>query len=437
MRIKFLSVITCFLTLCIAFSACLDSDNDYDFTSDVSVYAFGLDTIYGKHYKFSIDQIEQRIFNRDSLPMYADTLLDSIVVDTFSIKAGAITSGDMDTIFIVGEPVDLTAAVNNPTGLAFKVHGLDGMTSRVYRLTINVHKQDPDLLVWKNMASAQGFPTTPLRSDMKLLNLGDYLYLYSSTDGLKGYKAAISEPTNVVWEEITLAGMPEDVILHTMLVAFDALFVVAQDGSVYQSVDGADWQIVEGLSGDVQALLAAFPTSLAGIKQVDGENYFCTTDASLQWTIGEKVEEGFPTKNIQSTLHQTANGVYKSILVGTSEGSADRVTPWFSMDGNSWASMESSADNYCPLTDKTSIIYYGNSYYLFDAGLYAFYSSINGLVWKLETDKVRFPYSLRDVSGYSATVDKNNFIWIVGGGNGINSNQFWRGRINRLGFERQ
>jgi hypothetical protein len=44
---------------------------------------------------------------------------------------------------------------------------------------------------------------------------------------------------------------------------------------------------------------------------------------------------------------------------------------------------------------------------------------------------------LRDALGYSAAIDKNNFIWIVGGGNGIISNQLWRGRINRLGFERQ
>ena len=425
------------MTLCIAFSACLDSDNDYNYTTDVSVYAFGIDTIYGKHYKFSIDQVEHRIFNRDSLPMYADTLLDSIIVDTFSIAAGAITSGEMDTIFIVGEAADLTPAVNNPIGQAFKVHALDGMTSRIYRLTINVHKQDPDSLIWKNMTSTENFPTTPLKDDIKLLSLGDYLYLYSSSNGVEAYRANVSEPTNVVWEELTLAGMPEDVILNTMLVAFDALFVVAQDGSVYQSADGANWQMVEGLSGDVQALLAAFPTTLAGIKQVDGENYYCTTDASLQWAIGEKIEEGFPTKNIQSVVHPTTNGVYKSVLVGTSEKSTDRVIPWFSLDGNGWASMESSADSYCPLTNKTSIIYYGNSYYLFDAGLYAFYSSPTGLVWNLETDKVRFPYSLRDALGYSAAIDKNNFIWIVGGGNGIINNQFWRGRINRLGFERQ
>lgn len=437
MRIKFLSVIISFLIVCIAFSACLDSNDDYTFSSDASVYAFGIDTIYGKHYKFSIDQIEHRIFNRDSLPMSADTLLDSIMVDTFTVT-GAITSGDMDTLFVVGEYVDLTAAINNPAGIEFKVHAADGLTNRTYKLTINVHQQDPDSLIWRDLASLGNFPTEPLYQDVKLLNLGDYLYLYSNANNtIKAYKADISNPVEPVWEEISLVNMPQDATISSLIVAFESLFVLTESGDVYQSADGASWLMIEGLSGDVQALLTMLPETLAGVKQVDGVNYYCTTDASLQWTLGEVVEEGFPLKNITSTIHQTSNGVYKSVLVGMSETNEDKVVPWFSMDGSKWASMEPSATNYCPLTDYPTIIHYDGTYYLFDAGLYAFYSSVSGLTWDLKTSKMRFPYTLRDVVGYSATIDKNNFIWIVGGGNNRISNQLWRGRINRLGFERK
>jgi len=176
---------------------------------------------------------------------------------------------------------------------------------------------------------------------------------------------------------------------------------------------------------------------LAAIKQVDGVNYFCTADASLQWTLGEAVEEGFPTENIQSTVHKTSNGVYKSVLVGMPETTSGKVVPWFSMDGERWASMEPNATAYCPLTNNPTIIFYGGNYYLLDAGLYAFYQSSTGLKWDIMTTKMRFPYGLRDAKGYSATVDKNNFIWVVGGGNNIIKNQLWRGRLNRLGFERQ
>lgn len=437
MRIKFLSVIISFLVVCIAFSACLDGNDDYTYSSDASVYAFGIDTIYGKHYKFSIDQIERRIFNRDSLPMSADTLLDSIMVDTFTVT-GAITTGDMDTLFPVGEYVDLSAAINNPSGIGFKVHAADGFTNRTYKLTINVHQQDPDSLVWREMTSVGGFPSDPLSQGVKLLSMDDYLYMYSYiNDVLKAYKANVSNPVAPSWEEITLTGMPQDAVLSSLIVAFESIFVLTESGNVYQSVDGAAWQIVEGLSGEVQALLTTLPETLAGIKQVDGVNYFCTTDASMQWSLGEVVEENFPLKNISSTIHKTSNGVYKSVLVGMPEADVDRVTPWFTMDGSNWASMEPSETNFCPLTDNPSIIYYDGAYYMFDAGLYAFYTSTSGLVWNMMTTKMRFPYVLRDAIGYSAVIDENNFIWIVGGGNSVIENQLWRGRINRLGFDRK
>ena len=72
MKIKLLSVIVSFLLLSIGISSCLDSDETYEFSTDATVHAFGLDTIYGKHYTFTIDQLNRLIYNRDSLPVGAD-----------------------------------------------------------------------------------------------------------------------------------------------------------------------------------------------------------------------------------------------------------------------------------------------------------------------------------------------------------------------------
>ena len=58
MRIKFLSVIVSFLIVSFALSSCLDSDDNYEFSSDATIHAFGIDTIHGKHYKFTIDHID-------------------------------------------------------------------------------------------------------------------------------------------------------------------------------------------------------------------------------------------------------------------------------------------------------------------------------------------------------------------------------------------
>ena len=45
MRIKFLSVIVSFLIVSFALSSCLDSDDNYEFSSDATIHAFGIDNI--------------------------------------------------------------------------------------------------------------------------------------------------------------------------------------------------------------------------------------------------------------------------------------------------------------------------------------------------------------------------------------------------------
>lgn len=153
MRIKFLAIIASFLFVSIAISSCLDSDDTVELSSDATVHAFGIDTVYGKHYKFTIDQLRRKIYNQDSLPIGADTIIDRILIDTFTVS-GWITSRDEmnsisgDTIFNRADSVNLTKAINTENGMKFKIHAPDGFTVNEYSLEIRVHKQDPDSLVW-------------------------------------------------------------------------------------------------------------------------------------------------------------------------------------------------------------------------------------------------------------------------------------------------
>ena len=100
MRIKFLSVIASFLVMSVVMSGCLDSDDTYEFSSDATLHAFAIDTIYGVDYTFTIDQLNRLIYNRDSLPVSADTLIDSIMITNFSVT-GWITSGSPTEKFVI------------------------------------------------------------------------------------------------------------------------------------------------------------------------------------------------------------------------------------------------------------------------------------------------------------------------------------------------
>ena len=142
MRIKFLSVIMSFLLMSIAISSCLNSDDNYEYSSDATIRAFGLDTIKkGIYYKFTIDQLKREIYNVDSLPVGSDTIIDKILIDTLDIT-GWVTSGLQDTLFN-----NLTDSVDFREPITLKVHAADGVTTREYKITVNVHTQDPDSLI--------------------------------------------------------------------------------------------------------------------------------------------------------------------------------------------------------------------------------------------------------------------------------------------------
>ena len=89
MRTRFLSLIVGFLLVSIAVSSCLNTDDETPvYSSDATIHAFSLDTIHGVDYRLEIDQLNNLIYNPDSLPVDADTLIDSIQVDQLTVMMG-------------------------------------------------------------------------------------------------------------------------------------------------------------------------------------------------------------------------------------------------------------------------------------------------------------------------------------------------------------
>ena len=150
MRTRFLSVIVAFLLVSVAVSSCLNSDNNLEYTTDATISSFSLDTIYGVDYKFEIDQLNNLIYNPDSLPVSADTIIDSIMVDQLGAVWG-VTSAD--TTFSTETYHNLLPAMNatGDNGVKLTVYGGDALSTRTYTLQIRVHRQDPDSLTWVHM----------------------------------------------------------------------------------------------------------------------------------------------------------------------------------------------------------------------------------------------------------------------------------------------
>lgn len=454
MRTRFLSVIVGFLLVSIAVSSCLDDDNGTPvYSSDATIHAFSLDTIHGVDYKFEIDQLNNLIYNPDSMPVDADTLIDSIMVDELYVMLGVMSD---DTTFATDVYHNLLPAMNatGSNGVKLEVYAPDGLTRRTYTLQIRVHRMDPDSLTWVHMDTvAPVFTETVNPGAQKAVVFNGNLCLYTSSTEL--YQTSAT-PGQYGWSRSEVTGLPGEADI-TSLISFAGRLYMLSEGDVYVSEDGMAWRKSEGLSGNVLALVAALPVdevadreeTLVGIRLNDAfEREFCTSVDGQAWVSGSAVPDGFPTRNIYSAHYTTGYGVGQTMVMGMPRGVEDKSVPWFTNDGLSWASLETDVEGVsCPGMDNPVLMHYADRFYAFGGTLTGIYESVAGIAWQQVERKFLLPSAFAGKRSYTVVVDptpnyvetvadKRDFIWVIFGGNGT-PNEVWRGRLNRLGFERE
>lgn len=477
MRTKFLSILASFLVLSLAITSCLDSDKEYELSSDNIITAFELDSIYyGKYYKFTIDQINGLIFNADSVPVSADTIIDKILIKTLNtngyVTAGPESSGEKDTLFNYADSIDLSKTMDEP--LVLRIRPYDGSAFKTYRIEVRRHIQDPDSLVWWGQEGKQD-PYTKSFSNgnvtdgqkSKTVYLDNKIFVFTvDNDGTNPqvYSEAIGTMPENTWSAPS-AISPTNINITSTIPFLDKLYTTSSDGKVYSSTDGATWTEITTDGSKVNSLLTTFNNkenldlSIAGIIEVDSKLYFAkgTFDAAqtLSWEKGGAVpvedptnpdEQIFPTENISATKsYTTATGLQRAVLIAKPEVGATDTYPWFSEnDGLTWTAMQTDKAKYAlPVMENPSIIYYGKNFYAFGGDFSTIYTSVNGMVWEKVEKKFLFPNSeeginiFKDRTRYSMTVDKNNYIWIVWHKGSNYTDQVWRGKLNRLGFKIQ
>ncbi|MDR2859729.1 MAG: DUF6242 domain-containing protein [Mediterranea sp.] len=433
MKIKSLLVIVVFFSISFAIISCLDPEKEIEYGSDDTIHAFGLDTIYGVTYPFSIDQINGVIYNLDSVPHTADTIINKIRITRLDVMGYALIG---DTLFNMADSLDLSKTMEQP--LKLRVVAPDGKNTKDYTLEVRIHQQDPDSLVWTQMTSPFPEGGTGL-TGIKSVIVGENLMIYTNTSEV--YYTPINDGHN--WRNVSVNNLPGNANLSSIQTFQEKLYVVTTDEQVYFSSDGITWNKDSALSDNgIETLIAGFPDAIAGIKNENGIRKFCITANQnfSEWETGGEVPTKFLSKDISSTVYKTKTGNWKAFMVADISNESDvkpiYTIPWFSVDGKRWTAADSPIlddnDNYgCPYLRQPSIIYYNDKFYAFGKNFDYFYISLEGLTWSRVEKKVLFPKHFEEMSNYSMVVDKNNFIWIIWGKEG----EVWRGRINKLGFK--
>lgn len=495
MKIKFLSFIASFFMVSFVITSCLDDDNNIEYSPDATIHAFALDTAGLGSYKFTIDQLSREIYNEDSLPVHADTIIDKILIKTLTTASGVVTMKDKsgnDSVININDSIDLREPLTIKVWSTEALAGISPNQTKEYKIKVNVHKHDPDSLRWKYIHEIDN----QITGEQKSIIFGSEVFTYSVVKGrLYVYKNSLTNFGSGVRQETV--GLPEDK-LPTSIIAFQfnrsrtMLYATSNgDGKVYESADGEKWNESKMFGEGVELLLATLTNNdvsrICYIKKgADNQLYFYyQTNDKPQETIetyeGGKVPEKFPTKNISYTIHTTATNINSVLLVGDTETAtlADdselETTIVWAYDGNKWVEFSTTSSvAYCPKYTQPSIIYYNDLVYIFGQDFSSIYVSNQGLFWKKANSKFSFPHrdwskggtpdpdvdpEFRGRTNYSMVLDPNTQnLWIIFSKGSASfeeevekeestkttttetrtyehDSEVWRGRLNQLWFD--
>lgn len=438
-------------------SSCLGSDSEYDYdiakNCQISSFVLKHDSISGlSTTKFTIDQLNNRIFNQDSLPF--GTEVEKVVATVSYVSSVSVGSVQVyqeavgDTIYWNG-----TDSLDYSKPVKFIITAYDGVTKKIYDTRLNVHQVVPDSMVWTSLSSLPGSDVTARKVlPFRIAEEEVYSMYTQEADGCHLYLSPVVE-WPVSWESRTLTGLPNSgVVLDQMTEYEGRLYVPTTTNGLYVSEDGVNWLAAEA-APQVTAVLGVVKeetttqraSALATIASFDGVSYFASMDKSGVWAQGDPVPAEFPVSGFAPLSYGLMYREHLMLAGGKTSAGTVLSDVWSTMDGVSWALMTSEAS--FGAREGASVALYDSTFFMiggFDADGTAlkdiYRSKNNGISWALSDTLTVMPeaYSAR---GYASLVldEETNYIYLFGGKEKTNTKdvgELWRGRINRLGFKK-
>ena len=485
MKIKFLPLIAVLFAATSIMTSCLDNDvEQITYTSETSITGFSLgtlnidrigkdkngldshyvDTLDCSNYPFTIDQINRTITNKDSLPVgtHIDKVITSITYDA-GMLGYKPKGSDHDTIWTSTDSIDFTDPVE------FKVYAYSGVEGKPYKVTINVHKQEPDTISWKKFDNS--FSDRSLLSEQKAVYANGKVYVFGKNgNGTHIEYSDVSDDNPKPWVKIT-DNVPADI---------DTYSATAWAGNIYFLAGTNSKQLykLDVTTDNIEISHVGLNTDtfekLIGGNDVKNELYAVKENKSCKFNGTTWEETGAnPFSNLQGNYPIFTNTIQASYnskitttiaLCNSSKAANDTVLvfSYMSNEANKGEWVSRAQNLPLPNLENVTMIYYDGKLYAFGGGygeikpFSQFYCSTdNGLCWRPVTECMAFPAEVPDTENpnreyinfpdlydthhgnYSCAVtpklengtSRGNFIWIV-----WEDGSICRGRINRLGF---
>ena len=327
------------LSLC-ASTACNESDDNYEISVDYAstqVTAFSLradskvlnnlDSIY-----FSIDLVNGRIFNADSLPFgtKTDKLLVDITTDGCStVELHFPRAGKSDSI--VNYLTNQNDSIDFSRG-AVKLHlvSYDKIATRDYYINVNVHTVISDSLCW-DLKTPKQLPTSlSAVKAQRTVQFGNKIYTLT-TDGTANACMHVADSPAVKGTS-TQFTFPFNPDVNMLTATTTSLYILADDGALYSSINGTDWNSCGTIW---KSITAPYGSTLLGIADINGTLTHVTYPAGATSTV----KTDFPVKGNSAAIRYTTDwGLLPQIITVGGVKADGKTTPTaWAYDGNTWA----------------------------------------------------------------------------------------------------
>lgn len=319
----------------------LTYEDTYVASTSVQVTAFSLasnnkllDSLENVY--FSIDLIEGQIFNADSLPY--GTNISRLVTNVTAVStASAVTLTyklDNGSDSVVNYATNSTDSIDFSNGpVLLKVTSESGTLTKTYTVKVNVHATKPDTLAWNRLESAK-LPSSLAAIDaQRTVQYKDVCYTLSRS-GSK-YSLAVSDnPGEMQWDVKTIA-LPFDADVETLRASDDAVWMLANDGTLYKSTDfsawastGEQWVTMYGVYHDQM---------VGGTIDGTGTRKIVMYPSKQSWTM----PAGFPVTGASDICtYKTPMGEnYQMLMVGGRDAAGNYLNSSWAFDGTTWANI--------------------------------------------------------------------------------------------------
>ena len=428
--------------------SCLKDDNTYN-TPHAAISSFtigyynvsfhdmnirGNDTLVnireaGAMYPMTIDQVNNRIFNADSMAYGSDlSKVTTSVYGTGTIGYRYLDDPAMEYLWRSYDSIDFTR------GIQFMARSTDNSYTRVYDVQVNIRKVFPDSLVW----SAPDTTAFPVLSGLTSVVRNDTLFCFGTdTNGVASVSFRNISAGN--WNGANaMTGIAASGWSHRVTVC-NGKFYTVSGGSVYGSQDALNWNSVK--SGIKSLIVSGEDYGTLWAVSEDG-NLLKTSDMT-EWTTVQAVPADFPDSAAVMFTYtlSTNSSMTRSVLAGLADDSLN-ASVWTILSGDTvWTQVDIPANKAIrlPAARDLTVFRYDDALFRLGRGLDGFrQSNDNGITWYMCNSYVedysswnrymQLPSALKGyASGFTAATDSKGYIWIM-----TDDGHVWHGAITRL-----